>query len=120
MVKRLLDIRWFYDNSEMVDPFDSLTVIFYLIFIYKNSRFKSCVYSCNVDCFVADSPVTQEELKRAVLTVDPEKEEQQVQDLLTWVFHCDKDKLPQAEPLEIDVVLARLQYGHIKRTAKAT
>lgn len=64
-------------------------------------------------------PVTPEELKRSLATVNPAIDQSTLDKYVCWTFSVDSaDKLIEVEALEQSDVVKRLQNGNIQRIGK--
>ncbi|XP_074645033.1 translin-associated factor X-interacting protein 1-like [Tubulanus polymorphus] len=62
--------------------------------------------------------VEPNDVKRAITSVDPEIDSQQLDAYLSWAFKCKKDEIDQAEGGDIEQICERLRNGNIKRIGK--
>ncbi|KAH9502680.1 Translin-associated factor X-interacting protein 1 [Bulinus truncatus] len=65
-----------------------------------------------------DSPVSMDDLTRAVSIVDPEISHDKMQDYLSWAYQTTKEGLKDANPVEQTVILERLFNGNVARVGK--
>lgn len=68
------------------------------------------------------SPVTLEDLRRAITIVDPEITETDLDRYLHFGFNITggKESLDDVQPMELKVLLSRLQHGTLRRIGKMT
>ena len=67
------------------------------------------------------SPVSIEDLRRAITIVDPEIAEADLDRYLRFGFNITgKESLDDIEPVELTVLLGRLQHSMLRRIGKMT
>ena len=59
-----------------------------------------------------------DDLRRAIMLVDPEITDTQVAGYLSWVYKTPVDKIFDADPLDVAVVVERLLNGNVVRVGK--
>ncbi|GFN79179.1 translin-associated factor x-interacting protein 1 [Plakobranchus ocellatus] len=66
----------------------------------------------------ASSPVTVDDLMRAVSMADPEISHEKMQDYIAWAFSTTVDGLKDVDPQPYDSVVERLDEGNITRVGR--
>ena len=83
---------------------------------YKKQTLSAhCASTLTNPCF---SPVSVDELKRALTMADPELDTKTMDAYVSWAFSTTPETLADAEPLEQSKLLERLMNGNVKRVGK--
>lgn len=61
------------------------------------------------------SPVSMQDLKKALGMVDPEIDQPEMERYLCWAFNCTKDEMDSAQPVEAAYLSQRLLNGNLWR-----
>lgn len=64
------------------------------------------------------SPVSVDELKRTLTLVDPEIDSETMDAYVRWAFNASAETLSGVQPVEQSKLLARLQWGDVRRVGK--
>ncbi|CAL1533624.1 unnamed protein product [Lymnaea stagnalis] len=64
------------------------------------------------------SPVSLDDLMRAITIADPEINNDKMQEILAWTFKTTQDGLKDVNPIEQSAILERLQNGNITRMGR--
>ena len=68
--------------------------------------------------FTFCSPVSVDDLKRALTMADPEMDSSTMDAYVLWTFNATPETLAEAQPLEQSKLLERFQNGKVKRVGK--
>ncbi|XP_041376142.1 translin-associated factor X-interacting protein 1-like [Gigantopelta aegis] len=108
-----------YKNLFMEDDEGKCTS--FLEAVYKYWKEQKQKYVDDIKQQLEDTnPVSVDDLRRAIMLVDPEISDTQVAGYLSWVYQTPTDKIFDADPLDVAVVVERLLNGNVLRVGKHT